>query len=255
MEAAINVSGSRDIRIFTDSRALSHAAAGLFRALADTAVAERGRFAAALSGGSAPQGLYTILANEPHAGRIDWDRVHLFWADERCVPADHGDSNYRLVQELLLSRVPIPDENVHRVRGEDGAEQAAAAYERDLKAYFGDEDWPAFDLVILGAGEDGHTASLFPGSFQAREDNRLAAPVYPGAHMRDRVTLTLPVLNHARNVLFLVSGQSKQRMVRSIVQEGNPGSLPAGLVRPSTGVCTWFLDEDAAASLSREGHV
>jgi 6-phosphogluconolactonase len=191
------------------------------------------------------------LGNTPYAGQIDWDRVHLFWADERCVPPDNGDSNYRLAQELLISRVPIPDENIHRIRGEEGAEQAAAVYERDLKAYFSNGGWPTFDLVILGAGEDGHTASLFPGSFQTMENSRLAAPVFLDAQKKDRVSLTLPVLNHARQVLFLVAGQSKQRIVRSIVQEGNPDRLPAGLVRPSAGICTWFLDEDAAASLSR----
>jgi 6-phosphogluconolactonase len=254
VEAAINGPGNRDVRIFPDGQALSHAAADLFRALADTAVTERGRYTVALSGGSTPKELYTILGNKPYADRIDWDRVHLFWADERCVPPDHGDSNYRLAQELLISRVPIPGENVHRIRGEEGAEQAAAAYERDLKSHFGDVEFPAMDLVLLGAGEDGHTASLFPGSLQAMENNRLAAPVFLGTQKRDRVTLTLPVLNHARQVLFLASGQSKQRMIKSILQEGNPDRLPAGLVRPAAGICTWFLDEDAAASLSRGGN-
>jgi 6-phosphogluconolactonase len=253
VEAAINGFGNGDIRIFPDLQQLSQAAADMFRTLADMAVSERGRFAVALSGGNTPKELYTMLANEPYADQIDWERVHLFWADERCVPPEHGDSNYKLAQELLISRVTIPRENIHRIKGEEGAEQAAAAYERDLKAYFGDGGWPTFDLVILGAGEDGHTASLFPGAFQAMENSRLAAPVFLGTQKKDRVTLTLPVFNHARQVLFLVGGPSKQRIVRSILQEGNPDRLPAGLVRPAAGICTWFLGEDAAASLSRGG--
>jgi 6-phosphogluconolactonase len=230
---------------------LSRAAAEAFRSLANMAVTERGRFAVALSGGGTPKALYSILANKPYADQIDWERVHLFWADERCVQPDHGDSNYRSVQELLISRVPIPGKNVHRIMGEKGAEQAAAAYEQDLMVFFGDGGWPTLDLVILGVGEDGHTASLFPGSFQVVENNRLAMPVLLGAQKKDRVTLTLPMLNHARQVSFLVSGVSKQKIIRSILQDGNPDGLPAGLVQPAAGACTWFLDKDAASSLSQ----
>jgi 6-phosphogluconolactonase len=230
---------------------LSRAAADAFRTLADMAVTERGRFAAALSGGSTPKELYALLGSKPYIDQINWKRVHLFWADERCVPPEHDDSNFKLARELLISRVPIPGENVHRIRGEAGAENAAAAYEQDLKAFFGNGGWPIFDLVLLGVGEDGHTASLFPGSFQAMENDRLAAPVFPGTQKKDRVTLTLPVLNHASQVLFLVAGQSKRRIVRSILQKGNPDGLPAGLVQPAAGVLTWFLNEDAAASLSQ----
>ena len=250
MEAAINGSKGSVVRIFPDIEALSRAAAEEFRALADTAVSERGRFTVALSGGRTPKELYTILGTKPYVNLIDWDSVHVFWADERCVPPEHSESNFRLAQELLISRVPIPGENVHRIRGEAGAENAAAAYEQDLKAYFGEDGYPVMDLVILGVGEDGHTASLFPGSFQVMENNRLAAPVFPGIQKKDRVTLTLPVLNHAQQVLFLVAGSSKQTIIRSILQEGNPDSLPAGLVHPVAGSCTWFLDEDAASSLS-----
>jgi 6-phosphogluconolactonase len=251
VEDAINGSKGSVVRIFPEVHALSHAAADVFRTIADEAVQERGRFAVALSGGSTPKELYMILGNKPYADRIDWERIHLFWADERCVPPEHGDSNFRLARELLISRVPIPGENIHRIRGEAGAEKAAAAYEQDLKAYFGNGDWPSFDLAILGTGEDGHTASLFPGFPQVQEQRRLAAPVFAGAEKRDRVTLTLPVLNHARRVLFLVAGPSKSRIVRSILRDGNPDGLPAGLVQPAAGVCTWFLDEDAAASLSQ----
>jgi len=247
VEAVISGSKGSVIRVFPDVHELSHAAADAFRALADTAVSERGRFAVALSGGSTPKELYTILGNKPYSDQIDWERVHLFWADERCVPPEHDDSNFRFARELLISGVPIPGGNVHRIRGEAGAENAAAAYEQDLKAYFGNGGWPVFDLVILGMGEDGHTASLFPGSFRAVENDRQAAPVFLGTQKKDRVTLTLPVLNHARQVLFLVSGVSKRKIIRSILQDGNPDGLPAGLVQPVKGNCTWFLDENAAS--------
>jgi 6-phosphogluconolactonase len=135
--------------------------------------------------------------------------------------------------------------------GEKGAEQAAADYEQDLKTSFADGEFPTMDFVILGVGEDGHTASLFPGSSQVRENKRLATPVFLGAQKRDRVTLTLPVLNHARQVLFLASGQSKQNIIRSILQQGNPDELPAGLVQPVTGNIAWYLDQDAATSMSQ----
>lgn len=249
METAVNGSTGSVVRIFPDIHALSHAAADTFRSLAGMAVSNRGRFAAALSGGSAPKGLYTLLAERPYSDQIEWERVHLFWADERCVPPEHVDSNFKLVHELLLSRVAIPDKNIHRIKGERGAERAAEDYEQYLRAFFGDEDFPALDLVILGVGEDGHTASLFPGSPQVMEHNRLAAPVFPGNQKKGRVTLTLPVLNHAKQVLFLVSGLSKQKIIRSILQDGNPDELPAGLVHLVTGSSSWYLDEDAASQL------
>lgn len=249
METSINGGKGPVVRIFPNMHALSHAAADVFRALADKAVSERGRFAAALSGGSTPKALYTILGKKPYADQIDWERVHLFWADERCVPPEQGDSNFRLAHELLISRVTIPEKNVHRIRGEEGAEQAAAAYEQDLRAFFGADGYPAMSLVILGVGEDGHTASLFPGSLPVMENKRLAAPVFLGPRKKDRVTLTFPVLNHAQQVLFLASGLSKQKIITRILQDGNPDELPAGLVHPTAGACTWFLDQEAASRL------
>jgi len=237
------------VRIFPDIHALSHAAADMFRLLSRKAVSDHGRFTAALSGGSTPRELYRLLAVKPYCDQIAWERVHLFWTDERCVPPEHVDSNFRLVHELLLLRVAIPEENVHRIKGERGAERAAADYEQDLRAFFGEDGYPAMDLVILGVGEDGHTASLFPGSLQVGEDDRLAAPVFLGNQKKDRVTLTLPVLNHARQVLFLVSGPSKRRIIRSILQEGNPDRFPAGFVHPVMGSSSWYLDQDAADQL------
>lgn len=238
-----------DVRIFPDMMALSHAAADTFRSLANKAVSNRGRFTAALSGGNTPKKLYTLLAEKPYRDQIAWESVYLFWADERCVSQEHDDSNFRLAHELLLSRVALPVENIHRIKGEAGADRAAAAYEQDLKLFFGQDSCPEMDLVILGIGEDGHTASLFPGSSQVKEHERLAVPVFPGILKEDRVTLTLPVLNHAKQVLFLAGGQSKRKILRSILVAGNPDGLPAGLVHPVTGNSTWYLDHDAASDL------
>lgn len=247
----MNGSSGPIVRIFPDRHALSQGAADAFRSFANTAVSAGGRFTAALSGGSTPRELYALLAEKPSADQIAWDRVHLFWADERCVPPEHEDSNFKLVHDLLLSRVPVPQENIHRIRGEAGADRAAAAYEQELRAFFSAQGGPAMDLVILGVGEDGHTASLFPGSSQLRERGRLAAPVFLGAQKKDRVTITLPVLNQAKQVLFLAAGQAKAAVVRSILGDGNPSGLPAGLVRPFTGASQWFLDQAAASQLDQ----
>lgn len=251
MAPAVNSRLKAEVRIFPDRKALSQAAADMFRSLADKAVSDRGRFTAALSGGDTPKQLYALLAEKPYCDQIAWERVHLFWVDERCVPPEHVDSNFRLAHELLFSRIAIPAKNVHRIRGERGAERAAAAYEQDLKTFFGQDGYPAMDLVILGIGEDGHTASLFPGSPQVSEHDRLAVPVFPGTQKEDRVTLTLSVLNHSKQVLLIASGKTKQSVIRSILSDGNPDGLPAGLVHPATGTCTWFLDQDAASQLTQ----
>ena len=249
MEAALSGGTGPAVRVFPDRHALSHAAADTFRSLAGQAVSDHGRFAAALSGGSTPQELYALLAEKPYRDQVAWERIHLFWADERCVPREHAASNFRLVKELLLSRVPVPEESIHRIAGESGADRAATTYERELRTFFGRDAYPELDLVILGVGEDGHTASLFPGASQLGEQEHLAVPVFLGDPMKDRVTLTLPVLAHARQVLFLAAGLSKRKVVRSILAEGNPDGLPAGLVRPVTGDCTWFLDREAASQV------
>jgi 6-phosphogluconolactonase len=250
VESAVIEDRGREVRIFPDPKALNHAAADLFRSLAITAVSDGGRFTAALSGGSTPKGLYALLAEKPYRDQIAWDRVHLFLADERCVPMTHADSNFKLVHELLLSRVAIPKENAHRIRGEHGADRASADYEQVLRTFFSSEGYPSFDLVILGVGEDGHTASLFPGSPLLNERDRLAVPVFPGNQKQDRVTLTLPVLDHAKRVLFLATGTEKQNAVGNILAEGNSEGLPAGLVNPIAGISTWYLDQDAASRLS-----
>ena len=242
------------VRIYPDIHSLSRAAADTFQLLASNAVSERGRFTAALSGGGTPGELYSLLAEKPYCDQIEWTHAFLFWVDERCVPRAHEDSNYRLVSELLLSHIAIPGGNVHRIKAEYGAERAAEDYERDLRAFFGKNGFPAMDLVILGVGEDGHTASLFPGFPQVGETDRLAVPVFPGKERHDRVTLTLPVIDNAGQVLFLAAGTAKRNVIRSILAEGNPGGLPAGLVRPVMGNSMWYLDQDATGSCTDGGN-
>ncbi len=235
-----------DVRVFPDLAALSRAAADLVLSAALETTALRDRFTLVLSGGSTPRPLYTLLAASPFRERMPWKQVHIFWADERCVPPEHVDSNYRMVSESLLSRIPLPAENVHRMRGEEGPDRAAADYERELADYFG-HHLPVFDLVLLGAGADGHTASLFPGSVQMRQTEGAVLPVPLAEPKHSRVTLSLPVLNGAARVLFLASGSAKARMVREVL--GGAGNvLPAALVRPRSLV--WLVDRGAAAGLN-----
>ena len=239
------------VRIFPDIEALSRAAADFFVMRARESIAGDGRFAVALSGGSSPKGLYSLLGSPPLRDAVPWRGVHCFWADERCVPPEHPASNYRLAREAFLSAVQLPDANIHRVRGEGAPDAAARAYEEDLRRFFGGPGLPEFDLVILGAGEDGHTASLFPGSPSLRETARLALPVYLERPELDRVTLTLPVLNHASHVLFLATGRAKADIISGILEEGNPRNHPAGLVRPGDGDVTWLIDREAGGKLRR----
>ena len=244
--------GDSRIVVLPDAEALAREAARRFQRLAIQAVAERGRFSAALSGGSTPGALYRLLAGEPHGEQIPWERVHLFWGDERCVPPDDPGSNYRLAHEMLISRVPIPPGNVHRVRGELQPEAAAGDYADALRVFF-DAPWPRFDLILLGLGADGHTASLFPGSDALAERER--AVVATTAQYEDRpthrVTLTLPALNAARQVLFLVREATKAEIVQSVLQGGEE-RYPAQRVRPVEGGLTWLLDAAAASRLGRQ---
>jgi 6-phosphogluconolactonase len=237
----------REIRIFADRAGLDHAAAELVAGLAVPAAAERGRFSLALSGGTTPQGLFALLASHPYRDRIDWQRTHIFWADERCVPPDHEGSNYGVGARLLLSKVPVPNTNIHRVRGEMDPASAASAYEREMGSFFGTDPF-TFDLVILGMGADGHTASLFPGDPAVTEASRPAVPVAGSGARLPRVTLTLPSINRSRAVLFLVSGEGKARAVKEVLKGGEPG-FPAARVLPVAGRLFWYLDSAAARML------
>jgi len=234
------------VSVFSDLEALSQAGADLFLAVAGEAIASRGRFSAALSGGSTPRRLYELLASPVYRNRIDWPHVDLFWADERSVPSDHQDSNFKLLSDTLLSHLSPPAANIHRMRGEADPQEAAADYEHQLLDYFGPRPFPVFDLIMLGVGEDGHTASLFPGSPAIGEKKRMVVPVYLDKPRTSRITLTLPVINHASRVLFLATGASKAGVIRHILDEGNSRGYPAGLVHPESGEVLWFLDYEAA---------
>jgi 6-phosphogluconolactonase len=247
----VNGAGSTEVRVFADIEEMSRAAAEQVVSLSRGAKAF-GRFALALSGGSTPVRLYSLLGAPPYRDVIDWSSLHLFWADERCVPPDHPSSNFKLVRDALLSKVALPEGNIHRIIGEAGPERAAREYDEELRAFFGPAPFPVFDLILLGAGEDGHTASLFPGSPALLERTRLAAPVHFDAPKLSRVTLTLPVLTNAAQVIFLVAGREKAAIVHEILEDGNPKLCPAGLVQPARGRVTWMLGRDATRFMTHQ---
>jgi 6-phosphogluconolactonase len=240
------------VTIVPDADALAEAAARLIADTAAEAIDARGRFMWALAGGATPRATYAKLALPPFRERVGWRHTWVFFGDERAVPPDHPDSNYRMAHETLLSRVPIPAAQVLRIRGEAGdLEVAAAEYARALAEAFGTRrgELPRFDLVLLGLGIDGHTASLFPGSPVVREVFRAVAAVHvAAAEIPQRLTLTLPVLNAAARVVFLVAGPEKAKVVKAVF--GERASLPGTMVRPADGELVWLLDRAAAAQLS-----
>lgn len=242
------MSAPREVRILSTPAALFQAVAQEFAALAKAAVQAHGRFSVALSGGSTPRSLYALLATIPD---IPWEKIYLFFGDERDVAPDAPESNYRMVHEALLSRAPIPPENVFRVRTE--ARDAAAAaleYEQTLRTFFGLKpgEFPRFDLIFLGMGPDGHTASLFPGSAALGDSKHLVVATWVEQFTTYRITFTFPVLNHAAYVMFLVSGSDKAPMIRQVLGEGGQ-NFPSARVRLTNGRLVWFLDRSAAADL------
>lgn len=248
---------SRDIHIFRDLEAVSPKAVSLFIGLCKEAVSERGVFVAALPGGSTPRRAYELLAAAPHRDEVDWKRVHIFWVDERCVDAGHDQSNFRLAHQALLSHVPVPEEHIHRIEGELGPDKAAAKYEADIRRFFrfssGSSEvpqMPVFDLIMLGVGTDGHVASLFPGSDALNERTRPVVPIAMPSPQLSRVSLSLPVLDAARRILFLVSGGGKSAILAEILEGSSPTAYPAGLIRAPDGHVTWLVDDEAASRLA-----
>jgi len=242
------------IDVLPDASAVIDAADELVRVAAAAAIAARGRFTLALSGGRTPNGLYRALADAPGPGRapLDWRRIHLLWGDERAVPPEDPQSNYGTAMAAFAG-APIPPANVHRIAAETApAEDGAAAYEALLRALFDTAapQVPEIDLVLLGLGTDGHTASLFPGTAALAERRRLVVAQRVEAVGGDRVTLTYPVLNAARSVVFLITGAEKAVMARRLVRERDAG-LPAAGVRPQRGTLRYLLDRAAAAGLAR----
>jgi 6-phosphogluconolactonase len=243
---------NRDIIICRDAADLNQKAADRFNLLANQAAANTGRFTVTLSGGSTPRAFYLLLSAPEYKESIPWSKVHLFWGDERCVPPDHPDSNYRMAHEALLSKITIPPDNIHRMAGEKDPQVAAAEYEQQLKIFFQlpAGALPRFDLILLGIGEDGHTASLFPGSEALKETQRLVVAPYVEKLQTHRITLSLPVINQAATILFLVTGKSKSAIVKRVLQgSGESSTLPAVRVQPQNGKLAWLIDREAAGDL------
>jgi 6-phosphogluconolactonase len=203
-----------------------------------------------LSGGSTPRALFRLLANPDFAPRIDWSRVHIFWGDERCVPPDHQDSNYGMARETLLDHVPLPEDNICRIRGEIDPQQAAAEYEQVLRIFFSNADTPRFDLLLQGMGDDGHTASLFAGTQALYERTRWVIENYVPKLEMWRITLTVGAINAAAHVIFLVTGQNKAATLREVLNGPHqPEYYPSQLVQPADGELIWMADAAAAARL------
>ncbi|MBW2646472.1 MAG: 6-phosphogluconolactonase [Deltaproteobacteria bacterium] len=244
------VNGNKEVLVFADYAQMAAFAVEKWGEIAADAIKRKDWLAAALSGGRTPVGFYQKLSQ--YKKNIAWDKTHIFLADERFVPFDNEASNYRLIEENLLSRVDIPMENVHPVSTQEAtAELAANSYEKHVRDFFklGASESPAFDLIMLGIGEDGHTASLFPETLSLTEKNRLVIAVKSEKLSNERISLSLHVINRARNIIFLVSGKKKARIIKTILEE-NDDSLPAVRVKPSKGSLLFLLDKDAGGKLS-----
>ena len=237
-----------EVRIFPNLEELSLEAARRFEELATLNVAQKKTFSAALSGGSTPKRLYELLARPEH--HIPWDHVQLFQVDERCVPPDHPESNYKMISEALLNHVPIPSSNFHRMTAENpDRDEAAQKYAQEIARVLkpGKDEWPRLDLLFLGMGPDGHTASLFPGSEALDEQVLWVRPNFSARLANFRLTLTFPVLNAAAEVIFLISGADKAETLREVLEGPSRHSqLPAQGVQPVGGRLSWYLDQAAA---------
>ncbi len=256
---------SPELDIVADRAALARDAAQRFVTLVHESITAHGRFAVALSGGSTPRDLYALLASPEFSTQIDWSRVHFFWGDERAVPPSDHESNYRMASETLLSRVKPPAQNIHRILAEQEPAHAARAYEEALRSFLEPQgipgaqrkiselfagDLPRFDLILLGLGANGHTASLFPHTQLLHETARWVAAAYIDEVKMWRITLTAPVINAAANILWLVAGADKAAMVHAVLRgDYRPDEVPAQLIRPTRGQVVWLLDRAAASQI------
>ena len=246
----------REIVVCSDAGELNQRTAEQFVRLATESVAATGRFTVALSGGSTPEALYSLLAGQTFQPLVPWSRVYFFWGDERCVPPDHPESNYRMARETMLDKVPVPTANVYPVPTEEGNPQRVAAeYERILSAFFdlNEGQQPRFDLILLGMGEDGHTASLFPGTAALQEMGTVTANDIQklGTH---RITLTIPAINQAAHIVFVVSGPSKASVLKEVLEgQYQPTSLPSQSIQPVEGELLFLVDRAAANELTPSG--
>jgi 6-phosphogluconolactonase len=245
----------REIRIFPDAKALTQFAANEFATFASDCAKTKGSFNVALSGGSTPKALYEMLVDDPTLrARIPWDKVFFFFGDERHVPPDHADSNYRMAKEALFAKLSLRDDQVARIHGEyPDTEKAALEYEQVLRAYFkvNDGAYPRFDLVLLGMGEEGHTASLFPGTKALHAANRIVVRNWVGKLYTERITLTAPAINEASQIMFLVTRADKAPALKAVLEGPyEPEQLPAQLIQPSHGKVLWLVDQAAGSMLT-----
>lgn len=248
-----------EVLICADAAELAREAARRFADLAVAFTNDAGRFTVALSGGSTPKAMFQILAEKPFADSLPWRSIYFFWGDERCVPPDHAESNYRMANETLLSKVPVPRENIFRIPAEDeDHERAAVNYSETIRQFFkpvgaapgAEPDSPRLDLVFLGMGADGHTASLFPGTTALCADGGVTAANYVDKLQSWRITLTADAINRARNVIFLVAGADKAPALKEVIDgPRNPKQYPSQLIMPSHGALLWMVDEAAAKLL------
>ncbi len=241
----------RAIHIFNNAEAVSRAAAELVVLAANQAIEARGLFNIALSGGSTPKRLYQHLASDAYKRQIDWQKVHIYFGDERNVPPEHPESNYRMAREAFLDQLPIPEQQIHRMQGErEDLEKAAAEYAELLKALPTHNGLPQFDLILLGMGDDGHTASLFPGTVALNEKSKMViAQTVPQLNTR-RITLSYPLINNARQVMLLVAGESKASRLEEVLVSAPEGRYPVQGIKPK-GILNWLLDRSAASKLPR----
>ncbi len=241
------------VRIYSDFEALSRGAAELFARCAGEAIEKQGRFTVVLSGGATPKRTYELLAGPPFRDGIAWDRVVVFWGDERWVPPEDHRSNARMARQALLDHAPVSPLRIHPIEGGTSPEEAARRYEALLRAFFANGP-PRFDLVLLGLGEDGHTASLFPGDPALEESERWVLPVYPAQRDLCRITLTAPLINRSGEIVFVVSGASKARALHEVLEgPRDPSRLPAQLIHPESGRLHWLADREAASLCRSEG--
>lgn len=247
----------REIRILADPSEVARTGAAEVVAAAQKAVSDHGYFALTLSGGSTPKVLYALLADDPSfRDKMPWSKTHFFWGDERHVPPDHPDSNYRMTQQAMLSKVTIPPENVHRIHGENpDAASAADEYGTELRRFFGLNPgaFPRLDLVLLGMGPDGHTASLFPGTPALKETKRFVTANRVDKFNTDRITMTYPTLNNAGRIVFLVNGADKAQPLHEVLQgKSQPDLYPSQKIAPTDGTLLWLIDRAAGSLLDQK---
>jgi 6-phosphogluconolactonase len=242
------------LEIFQSSTALLYGAAEKILTCLREELLVHGTASLVLSGGTTPRGVYELIGSEKYRDRVDWKRIHLFWGDERCVPPTMPESNYRMAHRAFIKNIPIPSHHVHRIHGELRPQEAARAYEMDIRNFFSLKkgELPRWTLVLLGLGEDGHTGSLFPDTGVLDEKERLVSEVYVDSLASYRVTMTLPAINNAATVLFLVSGRTKAVILREVLEDGG-ADYPARRISPVSGRLFWFADYEAASQYEEGG--